>query len=46
MGRYIYAVGGNARSAKLSGINSEMVNFIVFMMMGAVVGLKELHRGQ
>lgn len=39
MGRYIYAVGGNARSAKLSGINSEMVNFIVFMMMGAVVGL-------
>ena len=39
MGRYIYAVGGNARSAKLSGINSEMVNFIVFLMMGFVAGL-------
>jgi putative multiple sugar transport system permease protein len=39
MGRYIYAVGGNARSAKLSGINSEMVNFIVFLMMGLVAGL-------
>ena len=39
LGRYIYAVGGNARSAKLSGINSEMVNFIVFLMMGAVAGL-------
>ncbi len=39
MGRYIYAVGGNARSAKLSGINSELVVFIVFLMMGAVAGL-------
>ena len=39
LGRYIYAVGGNARSAKLSGINSEMVNFIVFLMMGAVAAL-------
>lgn len=39
LGRYIYAVGGNARSAKLSGINSEMVTFIVFLMMGAVSGL-------
>jgi putative multiple sugar transport system permease protein len=39
LGRYIYAVGGNARSAKLSGINSEMVIFIVFLMMGAVAGL-------
>lgn len=39
LGRYIYAVGGNARSAKLSGINSELVNFIVFLMMGAVAGL-------
>lgn len=39
LGRYIYAVGGNARSAKLSGINSEMVNFLVFLMMGAVAAL-------
>lgn len=39
IGRYIYAVGGNARSAKLSGINSEMVTFIVFVIMGAMCGL-------
>jgi len=39
LGRYIYAVGGNARSAKLSGINSELVSFIVFCIMGALAGL-------
>ncbi|MDR2964895.1 MAG: sugar ABC transporter permease [Treponema sp.] len=38
-GRYIYAVGGNPRSAKLSGINSEMVIFIVFCFMGGLTGL-------
>ena len=38
-GRYIYAVGGNPRSAKLSGINSEMVIFIVFLFMGGITGL-------
>ena len=39
VGRYIYAVGGNPRSAKLSGINSEMVQFIVFCFMGGLTGL-------
>ncbi|MDR1866787.1 MAG: sugar ABC transporter permease [Treponema sp.] len=39
MGRYIYAVGGNARSAKLSGINSEFVNVVVFCFMGILAGL-------
>jgi len=39
LGRYIYAVGGNPRSAKLSGINSELVTFIVFCFMGAITGL-------
>jgi putative multiple sugar transport system permease protein len=39
LGRYIYAVGGNPRSAKLSGINSEMVTFIVFVIMGGLTGL-------
>ncbi len=39
IGRYIYAVGGNARSAKLSGINSEMVTFIVHVIMGGLAGL-------
>ncbi len=38
-GRYIYAVGGNQRSAKLSGINSERVVFLVHMIMGAMCGL-------
>ncbi|MDC7220831.1 MAG: sugar ABC transporter permease [Spirochaetales bacterium] len=38
-GRYIYAVGGNARSAKLSGINSEMVIFLVHVNMGILCGL-------
>jgi putative multiple sugar transport system permease protein len=39
LGRYIYAVGGNARSAKLSGINSELIVFLVFCIMGALTGL-------
>jgi putative multiple sugar transport system permease protein len=39
LGRYIYAVGGNARSAKLSGINSELVSFLVFCIMGLLTGL-------
>jgi len=39
LGRYIYAVGGNPRSAKLSGINSEMIMFIVFLFMGGLTGL-------
>ncbi|MDR0444306.1 MAG: sugar ABC transporter permease [Treponema sp.] len=39
LGRYIYAVGGNARSAKLSGINSEFITFIVFCFMGMLTGL-------
>ena len=38
-GRYIYAVGGNARSAKLSGINSEQVIFFVHVIMGVLAGL-------
>jgi putative multiple sugar transport system permease protein len=39
LGRFIYAVGGNARSAKLSGINSEFITFIVFCIMGILSGL-------
>lgn len=42
LGRYIYAVGGNARSAKLSGINSEQVVFIVHVIMGVLCGLSGL----
>ena len=39
LGRYIYAVGGNDRSAKLSGINSELVTFTVFCIMGGLTGM-------
>ncbi len=39
IGRYIYAVGGNAKSAKLSGINADMVIFVVHVIMGALAGL-------
>ena len=39
LGRYIYAVGGNPRSAKLSGINSEWITFVVFCIMGGLTGL-------
>ena len=42
LGRYIYAVGGNARSAKLSGINTEMVTFVVHCIMGALCGVAGL----
>jgi putative multiple sugar transport system permease protein len=46
LGRYIYAVGGNARSAKLSGINSELVVFLVFCLMGLLTGLAAvIHTG-
>jgi putative multiple sugar transport system permease protein len=39
LGRFVYAVGGNSRSAKLSGINSEFITFIVFCVMGVLSGL-------
>jgi len=39
LGRYIYAVGGNPRSAKLSGINTEFITLIVFCFMGTLSGI-------
>lgn len=38
-GRYIYAVGGNLNAAVLSGINVRMVNFWLFVNMGALAAL-------
>ncbi len=38
-GKKIYAVGGSAESAKLAGIKSDKVTFIVFLMSGALLGL-------
>lgn len=41
-GRQIYALGGNAKAAKLSGINTEKVFFWVYTNMGilsAIAGI-------
>jgi putative multiple sugar transport system permease protein len=38
-GRSIYAIGGNAKSAKLSGINAERVEFYVFVIMGVMAAV-------
>lgn len=42
IGRWVYAVGGNLKAAKLSGINTSRVTFFTFVNMGvlaAVAGL-------
>ncbi|MTH65292.1 multiple monosaccharide ABC transporter permease [Paracoccus shanxieyensis] len=39
IGRRIFAIGGNAKAAKLSGINSERVVFLTFMNMGMLAAL-------
>ncbi|MDH0613801.1 MULTISPECIES: ABC transporter permease [unclassified Agrobacterium] len=38
-GRRVYAVGGNPRSAKTSGINTSGITFSVYVIMGALAGL-------
>ena len=38
-GRSVYAIGGNAKAAKLSGINAERVEFQVFVIMGVMAGV-------
>ncbi|MFV0430686.1 MAG: ABC transporter permease [Alphaproteobacteria bacterium] len=38
-GRYIYAVGGNERSARTSGINTKRIIFSVYVISGAMAGL-------
>ncbi|WMT91682.1 multiple monosaccharide ABC transporter permease [Pelagibacterium sp. H642] len=42
IGRRIYAVGGNQKAAKLSGINSERLTFLVFANMGMLAALAGL----
>ena len=39
IGRYFYAVGGNEKATKLSGINTDMVYFIAYTNMGFLAGL-------
>lgn len=41
-GRHIYALGGNAKAAQLSGINTKKVTFWVFVNMGALSALSGL----
>ncbi|WP_342363680.1 multiple monosaccharide ABC transporter permease [Terrarubrum flagellatum] len=42
MGRQIYAVGGNARAAKLSGVRTERLTFLAFVNMGVLAALAGL----
>ena len=41
-GRRIYAMGGNEKAAKLSGINTEKLTFLIFAVMGALAALAGL----
>jgi putative multiple sugar transport system permease protein len=42
IGRQIYAVGGNDRAAKLSGIKTERLTFLTFVNMGVLAALAGL----
>ncbi len=39
IGRHVYALGGNAKAAKLSGIKTSKVMFLVYTNMGMLAGL-------
>ena len=39
IGRRIYALGGNAKAAKLSGVRTERLTFLTFVNMGVLAGL-------
>jgi putative multiple sugar transport system permease protein len=41
-GRRIYALGGNEKAVKLSGINTERLVFFTFIIMGVLAGLAGL----
>ena len=42
IGRRVYAVGGNVKAAKLSGVNTERVTFFAFVNMGMLAALAGL----
>src|SRR5260370_7838110 len=42
IGRQIYAVGGNEKAAKLSGIKTERLTFLTFVNMGVLAALTPL----
>jgi putative multiple sugar transport system permease protein len=41
-GRRIYAIGGNEKAAKLSGVDTERLTFLTFAIMGALAALAGL----
>lgn len=41
-GRRVYAMGGNEKAAKLSGINTERITIMIFAIMGALAALAGL----
>lgn len=41
-GRRVYAMGGNEKAAKLSGINTERLTFLIFTIMGVLAALAGL----
>ena len=38
-GRYVYAVGGNEKSARISGVNTRLVVFVVYVISGFLSAL-------
>jgi putative multiple sugar transport system permease protein len=42
IGRRVYALGGNEKAAKLSGIKTERLTFLTFVNMGVLAGLAGL----
>lgn len=38
-GRYVFAIGGNPDAAELSGVNTKRILMLVYMLMGALVGV-------
>lgn len=41
-GRYLYAIGGNEKAAKLSGVNTDNVMFFAYTNMGFLAGVAAL----
>ncbi|MBK8456076.1 MAG: sugar ABC transporter permease [Phyllobacteriaceae bacterium] len=41
-GRRVYAMGGNEKATKLSGIDTERLTFLIFVVMGALAALAGL----
>ncbi len=41
-GRYLYAIGGNAEAARLSGINNKRIVVKVYALLGALTGVAAL----